>query len=166
MGSDVSSAVKKVAKPINNLAVKPVSRVIKEAAKAPKVIVEAPKKIVGEVGKAGGAVISSPKNLLEGSGRVVANVAGSVGTGAGNLIGNTLTGSATGLGNIANALLPAAQKLLNPNEFIDRKQDFAQPPIITTQAPQASSFDFSSLIPVMLIGGAGILIFMLIKKRK
>lgn len=142
---------------------KPVQKVVNEVKRTPQNIAAIPKKVVREVGKGANAVITAPKNLIEGSGKVVANVGSNVGSGIGGLVGNTLSGSAQGLGSIANSLLPAAKELLG------RKEDFPTPPVITQAQPQqnfSQGFDFSSLIPVLLIGGGGLLLFMFINKRK
>lgn len=134
---------------------------------------KAAKKVVGEVGKgvskAGKVVGNAPGGIIKAT---VAKPLAAAGEGVGGAIG----GVSGGLGKLANNLLPAAQGLLgtymNPTGYVDRKSDFTTPPVV--QAPPSdggyvptsgSGFNFSSLIPVLIIGVVGMVLFFIIKRK-
>jgi len=122
---------------------------------------KAPEKVTNEVDRGLTSVGNYPTKLIGKAGEYVGSAAG----GIGQAVGSAVEGATPAL----QGLVPIAQDVLgalNPNEYLNRKSEFETTPIITTKAPDASNFDFEKILPILIAGAVGFIIFKFINKRK
>lgn len=165
---------------------KPISKAVKAVAKAPDKIIQQTERAVNQVGQYDNKLIASAEKNTEtllavgtlGASSVIkygAPIAGSIASQG----VQTAMGSYQSLGPEGQALLGLATGIPLPiipknpdpikgaSEYTDRKQDYQTQPIITIGGQGSSApFDISQIMPLLLAGGFGLLIFIFITKRK
>lgn len=154
MGSDITSIPKKVGAKVQQNVIDPIR--------------EAPNKVTNEIDRGITSVGNYPTKIIDKGAEYLSAATGGVGQAAGDLI-QGVTPAIQGLVPVAQDLLGTylrgGQPIIDPNEYLNRKEDFTNTPIITSQVPNAG-FDFSSLITPLIIVGGGIAAFMIIKSKK